>query len=402
MVSAATARSVGEIGLASSNVEARPIYLDNHASTPVDPRVVRIVLHAMTEAYGNANSVDHAFGEVAAGLVAAARESVANLVHAEPDDIRFTSGATEAVRLALTHARADHSTGRLRIALTRVEHRAVLDAVAAIERSSAADVLWIDVDSRARILPGSLDAAIQSDADLVCLIAANNEVGTINPISEVAARIHARGGKILVDGTQAAGRIELRARDWELDYLTLSAHKLYGPKGVGALVAPGIANPRTDLIFGHEGTLNVPGIAGFGEACRLRCHEMSDDEPRIAALRDRLEAALQALVPGLVVNGDREQRLSHNLSIAAPGAVNDAVMARLRRKVAISTGAACSAGTDEPSHVLRAMGLSEDIQESALRIGVGKFNTNDEIDRAAVEVAEAIRVVRASMEGRSR
>jgi cysteine desulfurase len=184
-----------------------------------------------------------------------------------------------------------------------------------------------------------------------------------------------------------------------LDYLVLSAHKLYGPKGVGALVAP---DPRvrtevTNVICGLEGTLNVPGIAGFGEACRLRLLEMADDESRIASLRDRLQMALTEAVAGLVVNGDHDRRLSHNLHISVPGVPNDAVVAQLRRKVAISTGAACSSGAQEPSHVLRAMGLSEDIQEGALRIGLGKFNTPEEIDGAAAAIASAINTVRKAL-----
>ena len=224
-------------------------------------------------------------------------------------------------------------------------------------------------------------------------MAANNEVGTIYPIGSVAARARDHGAATLVDATQAAGRLDIRAREWGIEYLAISAHKLYGPKGVGALVAPGINDDGVDLVLGHDGTPNVPGIAGFGEACRLRRLEMADDEPRIAALRNRLEGALRAAVPTLVINGDRQQRLSHNLHVSIPGLPNGAIVARLRRLVALSTGAACASGTDAPSHVLRAMGLPNDVQEGALRIGLGKFNTAAEIDQAASHIINAILAV---------
>jgi cysteine desulfurase len=280
----------------------------------------------------------------------------------------------------------------------------VLDAVAIGVRSGVIEPCWIDVDAQARLSMDSLESIVSRGVDLVCLMAANNEVGTIYPIREVAALAHQSVAAILVDATQAAGRLQLCAHEWELDYLALSAHKLYGPKGVGALVSPNHEwrGETADLICGHEGTPNVPGIAGLGEACRLRRLEMEEDEPRIAGLRDRLESALRTAVPDLVVSGDRENRLSHNLHVSAPGVPNDAVVTRLRQKVAISTGAACASGAHTPSHVLRAMGLPEEVQEGALRIGLGKFNTCEEVDRAATEIANAISAVRTSLSGVAR
>jgi cysteine desulfurase len=402
MVDLGTTETIVEPREASVPAGPKPIYLDHHATTPVDPRVVEVVLYAMTDAFGNANSVDHAYGEAAAELVNTASGSVAALVGAEQGDVHFTSGSTEAITLALAHAISKRRGATLRVALTRVEHRAVLDAVAVAAASGAIEPLWIDVDARARLSPAGLDVALESDVDLICLMAANNEVGTIYPIQDVATLAHKCGAAILVDATQAAGRLDLRVRDWGLDYLMFSAHKIYGPKGVGALVAPR-PNKRRDiagLTLGHQGTPNVPGIAGFGEACRLRRIEMADDEPRITSLRDRLETALTHAVPNLVVNGDLACRLSHNLHISAPGVPNDAVVGRLRKKVAISTGAACTSGAQAPSHVLRAMGLPEDIQEGSLRISLGKFNTQEEIDRAAIEIADAINAVRALLDGR--
>lgn len=382
----------------------KAIYLDHHATTPVDPRVARVVMHAMTSAFGNANSIDHAFGETAGALVATASEAVAGLVGSAPEDVYFTSGSTEAIRLALAYAISQGRTSPLRVALTKVEHKAVIDAVSIAARSGKVKLCWIDVDAQGRLSPDSLQAALDAGVDLVCLMAANNEVGTIYPVPEVARQVCNRGAAIMVDATQAAGRFPLHARDWGIDYLVVSAHKLYGPKGVGALISP-VGDLRTqmsDLIWASEGTPNVPGIAGFGEACRLRRLEMADDEPRIAALRNHLQSELIASIPDLVVNGDLSCRLSGNLHVSVPGIPNDALMVRLRKKVAISTGSACTSGAHGPSHVLQAMGLSEALQEGALRIGVGKFNTEDEIDRAAKEIVAAVDAVKASLPGEGR
>ena len=382
----------------------QPIYLDHHATTPVDPRVANMVMHAMTGEFGNANSIDHAFGEAAGALVTAAREAVAALVGSRPQHVHFTSGSTEAIRLALVHAISRGRRSPLRVALTRVEHKAVIDAVSIAARSGQVKLYWIEVDAQGRLSPDSLQAAIDAGIDLVCLMAANNEVGTIYPVPEVALQVRKCGAAIMVDATQAAGRIPLHACDWGVDYLAVSAHKLYGPKGVGALISP-VQDLRTqisDLIWASEGTPNVPGIAGFGEACRLRQLEMADDESRIIELRDRLQSKLTASMSNLAVNGDLSCRLGGNLHISVPGIPNDAVIARLHKVVAISTGSACAAGAHGPSHVLQAMALSEELQEGALRIGVGKFNTEDEIDHAAERIIAAIHSVKASLLGEGR
>ena len=383
---------------------SQPIYLDHHATTPVDPRVADVVLYAMTGAFGNANSIDHAFGETADALIATASEAVADLAGSSPGDVYFTSGSTEAIRLALAHAISRGQRSPLSVALTSVEHKAVIDAVSIASRTGQVRPRWIEVDTQGCLLADSLRSALHAGVDLVCLMAANNEVGTIYPLPEAALRIRESGAAIMVDATQAAGRIPLHARDWGIDYLIVSAHKLYGPKGVGALMSP-VGNLRTqipDLIWASEGTPNVPGIAGFGEACRLRCLEMAVDEPRIRALRDRLQSELTASIPNLAVNGHLSCRLSGNLHVSVPGVPNDAVVARLRKSVAISTGSACASGAHGPSHVLQAMALPEELQEGALRIGVGKFNTEAEIDRAAEEITAAVASVKASLQGAER
>ena len=379
-----------------------PIYLDYHATTPVDPRVAAVVVHAMTTAFGNANSVEHVYGEVAAALVTDARRALAELVHADPEGVHFTAGSSDSIRLALAHAVAGRGQRPLRVAVTTVEHRAVLDAVAVHARRGEVTVRWLPVDGQARLDMAALEAACHDGIDLVCVMAANNEVGTCYPVAEVCWIAGHAGARTLIDATQAAGRVSLHAADWGITYLTISAHKMYGPKGVGALIVP----PELDIRPSHghtpgtgEGTPNVPGIAGFGEACRLRRLEMADDEPCIAARRDRIERLLLAGISGLVINGDRACRLSNNLHMSVPDVPNDAVIARLRHRVALSTGAACSSGAQTPSHVLRAMGVPEAVQEGALRIGTGKFTTDEDIERAAAHIVQAVDALRRTMGG---
>lgn len=378
----------------------RAIYLDHHATTPVDERVAALVLDAMVNTYGNPASVDHHIGDVAALAVADARRAVAGLVGAEADDVRFTSGSTEAIRVAMAMAKAEVGDRPLRIVVSRAEHKAVIEAAAALERVGAATIRWLGVDGVGDVNLSEVADTLEAGADLLCLMAANNEVGTIYPVEQVARLASSFGAAILVDATQAAGRIDINATGWNLDYLVLSAHKLYGPKGVGALVARDANRISVETLGGHEGTQNVPGAVGMGEACRLRMIERPMDEARITELRDRLQAALLAEVPDIVVNGSIVNRLSNNLHISVLGADNGAVTARLHRTVAISTGAACSSGSEAPSHVLRAMGLADALQHSALRISPGKFTTSDEIDRAAVMIAAAVQQVRAMGGGR--
>lgn len=379
----------------------RPIYLDYHATTPVDPRVAAVVLHAMTSTFGNANSVDHIYGEEAAALIDTARDEVAALAGSHSDGVHFTSGASESIRLAVRHEALRRRSGRpLRVVMTAVEHRAVFDAVAALERSGEASVRWIPVDSLARLDFNSLEAACASGADLVCVMAANNEVGTLYPIERVAEIARSSGTSTLIDATQAAGRVPIHADEWNVTYLALSAHKMYGPKGVGALVTPPTFKVRDShgVVRGTgDGTPNVPGIAGLGEACRLRRLEMEIDEPRVASLRDRLEGLLLAGISEAVVNGDRSNRLSGNLHISVPDVPHGAIVARLRRRVALSTGAACMSGAQAPSHVLRAMGLAPALQAGALRFGLGKFTQVAEIEEAALHITNAVQATRRAL-----
>ena len=370
-----------------------PIYLDHHSTTPVDPRVAAAVVEVMTTAFGNANSVEHLYGEAAADLIAEARCEVAQLVGGESDGVHFTSGSTESIFQAVSHAVGKCQRKPLRVALSTVEHQAVIEAVAFWAQKEEIAVRWLPVDGQARLDIAALRTACQDGVDLVCAMAANNEVGNIYPIKEIARIASEAGSQSLVDATQAVGRTPIDAQRWGITYVAVSAHKIYGPKGVGALIVPPCLEMGSTIHPGQwtrHGTPNVPGIVGLGKACQLRRFEMSEDEPRMAVQRNRLEELLLCSVEDIVVNGDRSNRLSNNLHVSVPGVPNDAVISRLRHLVALSSGAACSSATLAPSHVLRAMGLPEMLQEGALRIGTGKFTTDDEIELAGGYIAGAV------------
>jgi cysteine desulfurase len=363
-------------------------------------------MHHMTTAFGNASSADHAFGDEAQEAVDSARREVARLVGSSRRSVVFTSGATESLNLALQGlARTRRPTaGPLRIALPRTEHKAVLDTCDTLARAGLAELIWLKVDELGHVRLEELDAACRSGVDVICVMAANNEIGTVAPMLEIGRIAAAHGTTVVCDATQAAGKIPMQRDAWNLTYVALSAHKFYGPKGVGALVLP----PDTmiePLLHGggHErglrsGTLNVPGIAGIGAAARLRIAEMDEDERRIAQLRDRLQGHLLSGLPELVVNGDVQNRLAGNLHVSIPDVPNTAVIARVREDLAISTGAACSSGAIAPSHVLQAIGLPESLVDGGLRFGLGKFTTEQDVDAAAELVIGAATAARAVLQ----
>lgn len=366
------------------------IYLDYHATTPVDPRVAAVVMRYMVDAFGNANSVDHVFGDEAEEAVHQARESVGSLVGAPASDVVFTSGATESINLAIQgFARGALKGRRIRIALSPTEHSAVLETCRVLARDGHAELHFLHVDKAGRIALEEVEAVCRAGIDLLCVMAANNEVGTIAPVSKIADIASGFGVAFLCDATQAVGRIPTNMVQDRTTFLAFSAHKIHGPKGVGALVTPA-RQLLSPLIHGGEqqwrlraGTLNVAGIVGLGEACRLRSEEMPIDEPAIAARRDRLHQLLHESVPELVLNGDPLHRLAGNLHVSFPNCPNGAVIARVRDRIAVATGAACSSGIEAPSHVLRAMGLPDSVLNGAIRIGIGKWTTDEEIELAA-------------------
>jgi len=372
-----------------SDPSSHPIYLDYHATTPVDFRVADRIYQAMTSEFGNASSIDHEFGDRAEAAVKQAAKHLANLVGASPREIIWTSGATESINLAIQGSLPSHPKKPYRIAILPLEHKAVLDTCQALEQRGWAELIYLKVDANGRIDLDFLEQVCDRGLSLLCIMAANNEIGNIYPIQaigQIARRYHI---PFLCDGSQSVGKIPLNFEEWGITYLAISAHKFYAPKGVGALVVRK-GYHLEPLIFGgghqrgmRSGTLNVPGIVGLGEACRLRQTEMVVDERAIAAKRDRLQSLLSHAIPSLVINGDLEHRLAGNLHISVPGVPNSAVIARIRHQLAISTGSACSSGVEAPSHVLRALQLPEDLITGALRIGIGKFTTDDEIDRSA-------------------
>lgn len=385
-----------------ANTLLKPTYLDYQATTPVDPRVARLMLHCMTAEFGNASSTDHEWGDRAEAAVEQATHYIAKLVGAIPRDVLFTSGATESINLAIqgTVQHLESCGTKPRIAISAVEHKAVLDTCTALHKQGRIDLIYIPVDTQARLDLGQLEQVCVSDIHLLCVMAANNEVGTLHPFEKIAAIAQTYQVPLLCDASQAVGKIPIQFNEWGITMLALSAHKLYGPQGVGALIVR--RDHRLEpLLYGggqqrglRPGTLNLPGIVGLGEACRLRAEEMTVDEVEIAQKRDRLQFLLQSQVPELVINGDLQNRLAGNLHVSIPGIPNGAIIARVRHQLAISTGSACSSGVEAPSHVLRAMGLAEPIVEGALRISIGKFSTDSDIHQAAKLLIQAVQATR--------
>lgn len=377
-------------------MEGQIIYLDYHATTPVDSRVAHLVYHYMTEEFGNASSTDHEWGDRAETAIKQAAKEVAALIGASPREIVWTSGATESINLAIQGSLVPNPMKPHRIGLMPIEHKAVLDTCRALEKRGWAEFVYLQVDSKGRLDLNHLEQVCAEGLSLLCVMAANNEIGNIYPIQKIGRIAQHYGIPFLCDGSQAVGKIPVQFEEWGITYLAISAHKFYGPKGVGALAVR--KNYHLEpLIFGgghqrgmRSGTLNVPGIIGLGEACRLRSLEMKEDERAIASKRNRLQKLLLEKIPNLVVNGDIEDRLAGNLHISISGIPNSAVIARIRHKLAISTGSACSSGVEAPSHVLQALSLPEEIVDGSLRIGLGKFTTSEEISSAAEILVEAI------------
>lgn len=375
--------------MATEASKNRPIYLDYHATTPTDPRVVNQMLHHMTTAFGNASSIDHNYGDEAEEAIKQAAIQVAELVGAHKREIVWTSGATESINLAIQGSLSPNPGKPHRIALLPLEHKAVLDTCHILDKRGWAELTYLQVDSRGRLNLNHLEQVCAEGLSLVCVMAANNEIGNIYPIHDIAQIAQRYSIPFLCDASQAVGKIPINFEQWGITYLAISAHKLYGPKGCGALVVRK-GHHLEPIIFGgghqkgmRSGTLNVPGIVGLGEACRLRQLEMQEDEKAIASKRDKLQSLLLDKIPGLVINGNTTSRLAGNLHISIPDIPNSAVIARVRSQLAISTGSACSSGVETPSHVLRALGLADNLIEGALRIGLGKFTTEEEIDQAA-------------------
>ncbi|TAN21379.1 MAG: aminotransferase class V-fold PLP-dependent enzyme [Acidobacteria bacterium] len=377
----------------------QPIYLDNHATTPVDPRVFRAMEPYFTSEFGNAASNSHAYGWAAAKAVQQARTQVAVLIGAEPKEIVFTSGATESDNLAIKGV-ADCCRGKnAHIITTNFEHHAVLDPFIRLEHEGFA-VTRLAVDHDGRIRLSELEAALRPETVLVSIMAVNNEIGTVQDMEAIGALTRARGIVFHSDATQAVGKMPVDVKRWKVDLLSLSGHKMYGPKGVGGLfVRSGVKLICQQDGGGHErgmrsGTLNVPGIAGLGAAAAIAAEELPEESRRIGALRDRLRDLIQTGVEGVKVNGSQTQRVVHNLHLTFPE-VDATTLMMSMPEVACSSGSACTSSSRNASHVLLAIGLSEDEAQRSVRFGLGRFTTAEEIDRAAARVVDAARQLRA-------
>lgn len=375
-----------------------PIYLDYNATTPCDSRVAEAMVPFFTRYFGNAASRSHSFGWQAEEAVEIAREQVAALVGASPKEIVFTSGATEATNLAIKGVAEAYAPRGRHIITTATEHKAVLDTCAHLEQLGY-DVTVVPVDSDGLPNVVELESAIRSDTILIAVMYANNETGVINPIKEIGMLAKKHGVLFFTDATQAAGKIPVHVLEDNVDLLALSAHKMYGPKGVGALYVRR-RDPRVRLTAqidggGHErgmrsGTLNVAGIVGFGKACSVAATEMGDEATRLLQLRNQLEAALLSL-PDTSVNGHRDQRLPHVLNISFGDRDGQALLGKLNRTMAVSSGSACMSASMEPSYVLRAMGVEDNRAYASIRFSLGKNTTGDEIEFVIDEVGKIIR-----------
>ena len=373
-----------------------PIYLDYNATTPCDERVVEAMLPFFTRHFGNAASRNHVYGWQAEEAVSYARENVAKLIDADPTEIIFTSGATEADNLALKGVFETYAGKGKHVITCNIEHRAVLDACRHLEKQGA-EITYLGVTDHGRIDLNELERAFKPTTILVAIMYGNNEIGTIMPIKEISSMTRKRGVLFFTDATQAVGKIPVDVNSDGIDLMAFSAHKFYGPKGIGALYVRR-KNPRVKLTAqidggGHEkgmrsGTLNVPGIAGFGKACEICIKELGEDAVRILNLRDKLETALLT-IENSFVNGDREYRLPNVTNICFGQAESESLMRALSRDIAVSSGSACMSASLEPSYVLKALGLTDKMARSWLRFSLGRYTTEEEIEYAIKQFKNA-------------
>lgn len=388
------------IGLARPPDPGALIYLDHQATTPTDPRVVERMLPWFTDLFGNAHSGRHAFGLRAEAAVEAARAEIAALIGAYPKEVIFTSGATEANNLALKAVMAGQGPKRRHLIVSAVEHSSILTVAAALARAGC-DLTILPVGPGGLVDPDGLAAAITDRTGLVSVMAVNNEIGVIQPLAEIGAICRAHGIPFHTDAAQAAGKIPLDVRALGIDLLSLSGHKLYGPMGIGALhVGRSLGIKLEPLFHGGDqerglrpGTLPTPLCVGLGAACALSASEMAEEAARLTALNRRFLDRLRAGGIRVGINGDRDRRVPGNLNLCLPGIDADALLDHVEG-VALSTGAACASASRMPSHVLRAIGLSADAVQSSIRIGFGRFTTEEEVDRAVDRLIHAMQAWR--------
>ncbi|WBM76047.1 IscS subfamily cysteine desulfurase [Saprospira grandis] len=381
--------------------DKRLVYLDNSATTPVDPRVLEEMLPYFQDKFGNAASRNHSFGWVAEDAVDQARERIAKLLGADPREIIFTSGATEGVNLAIKGVANMYRRKGNHIITAKTEHKAVLDTCKALERQGM-EVTYLDVNRQGLIDLEELRAAIKDTTILVALMFANNEIGTIQPVKEIAKICAENKTLFFSDATQAVGKVPVDVKDMGIHILAFSGHKIYGPKGVGALYVSR-KNPRVKLTAqidggGHErgmrsGTLNVPAIVGLGKACELAGEEMEAETVRLQALRDKIDHELLQMEE-VVLNGAKESRLPQLTNISFKHVEGEGLMMTFNENIALSSGSACTSASLEPSYVLKALGLGDDLAHSSLRISLGRFTTEEDVDYAIERIRDGVNHMR--------
>lgn len=374
-----------------------PIYLDNSATTPVDPRVLEAMLPYFTEHFGNAASRSHPFGWATESAVDLGRERIAKLINASDKEIILTSGATESDNLAIKGVFDMYSRKGNHIVTVTTEHKAVLDTCKHIEKMGG-QVTYLKVDAEGNIDLNELESVVTDKTIMVSVMYANNEIGTIAPIRQIADIAHKKGALMFTDATQAVGKISVDVERDGIDLMAFTAHKMYGPKGVGALYVRR-KNPRVKVTAqmdggGHErgmrsGTLNVPGIVGFGKAAELAMLEMDADAARLSVMRDRLEQALLQIEESYV-NGNRSSRVPHLTNISFKYVEGEGLMMAFNQNIAVSSGSACTSASLEPSYVLKALGLGDDLAHSSIRFSLGRFTTDDQIDYTIEAVTKAV------------
>ena len=378
-----------------------PIYLDYNATTPTDPRVVEAMLPYFTEIYGNAASRNHSFGWTAEKAVSSARDMLGSLIGTSGKEIVFTSGATESNNIAILGVAEFHKDKGRHIISSPIEHKAVIDPYHYLEQQGY-DVTFLDVDAHGCINLGQLEQSIRPDTILVSLMGGNNEIGTVNPLEEIGRITRKHGVLFHTDATQAYGKIPLDVERMNIDLLSMSAHKMYGPKGIGALYVRR-KKPRVRLspiVFGggHErgmrsGTLNVTGIVGFGKAAELCAEEMASEAERLIGLRQRLYEKLTAELDYVFINGHPTERLPNNLNLSFGYVEGESLIMGIS-DIAVSSGSACTSASLEPSYVLRSLGVGDDLAHSSIRFGFGRFTTVEEIDYTAEKVSSAVKRLR--------
>ena len=378
-----------------------PIYMDNHSTTPIDPRVLEAMLRYFTDKFGNAASRNHSFGWSAEEAVENARQQVASLINATAKEIIFTSGATESDNLMIKGVAEMYREKGNHIITQAIEHKAVLDTCKNLEKHGF-EVTYLPVQRDGRVDPEDVRKAIKPTTILISIMYANNEIGVINPIAEIGKLAKEHGIIFAVDGVQAVGKVPVDVQKDNIDLVAISAHKIYGPKGVGALYVRR-RNPRVQLSAlidggGHErgmrsGTLNVPGIVGLGKACEVCQQEMAQEGERLGGLRDRLRKGLEAKLDEVFINGSMEHRLPNNLNMSFAYVEGESLLMGIN-DVAVSSGSACTSATLEPSYVLKALGVGEDLAHTSIRFGLGRFTTQEEVDYVIDKMVQVVTKLR--------